>query len=151
MSPTAPAQVFASSNLGVIRMDDEFITMKILPRANADDLITEFMDSFAQAARLCQFEIKFSTPSPTWIFKPDSRLLAFAKEIFTAQNGHAPEVKTIHAGLETSFFSKKNPALDIISIGTTNENIHSPNERLHLDTVAPHVKFIVGMLEKIDG
>ena len=149
MSPAEPAQVFASSNLGVIHMDDEFVTLKILPRGNTDDLVAEFMDSFGQAARLCQFDTKFSTATPAWSFNTESKLKKFAEEVFTAQNGHAPEVKTIHAGLEPSFFVKKNPALDVISIGTTNESIHSPNERLHLDTVAPHVKFIVGLLEKI--
>ena len=149
MSPDNPAQVLASSNLGVVRMDDDIVELKILPRANSDELVEEFIEGFGQAARLCSFEYKFSTPTPAWNFNPNSELLNFAKEIFTAQNGYAPEVKTIHAGLETSLFAKKNPALDIISIGTTNENIHSPNERLHLDTVAPHVKLIAGLLEKI--
>ena len=139
----------ASANLGVVRMDDKIVELKILPRANADELIEEFIDGFGQAARLCYFESKFSTPTPAWNFNPDSKLLKLAEEIFTEQNGCVPEVKTIHAGLETSFFAKKNPKLDIISIGTTNENIHSPNERLHLDMVAPHVKFIAGLLEKI--
>ena len=151
MSPENPAQVLASSNLGIVRMDDNIVELKILPRANVDELIEEFMEGFGQAARLCAFESKFSVPTPTWTFNPDSKLLKLAKEIFTEQNGYAPEVKTIHAGLETSFFAKKNPALDIISIGTTNENIHTPNERLHLETVAPHVKLIAGLLEKISS
>lgn len=151
MSPDNPAQVLASANLGSVRMNDQIVELKILPRANNDELIDEFMEGLTQAARLCVFEYKFSTPSPAWTFNPDSKLLKLAEEIFTEQQGHAPEVKTIHAGLETSFFAKKNPELDIISIGTTNENIHSPNERLHLETVAPHVKFIAGMLEKISA
>jgi len=149
MSPENPAQVLASANLGVIRMDDNIVELKILPRANADELIEEFIEGFGQVARLCSFEYKFFSQTPAWNLNPNSKLLKFAEEIFTAQNGYAPKVKEIHAGLETSFFMKKNPALDIISIGTTNENIHSPNERLHLETVAPHVKFIVGLLEKI--
>ena len=139
----------ASANLGVVRMDDDIVELKILPRANSDEMVEEFIEGFGQAARLCAFETKFSAPSPAWIYNPDSKLLKLAKEIFTAQNGSAPVVKTIHAGLETGLFAKKNPALDIISIGTTNESIHSPNERLHLDTVAPHVKFIAGLLQKI--
>jgi len=149
MSPENPAQVLASANLGVVRMDDDIVELKILPRANSDEMVEEFIDGFGQAARLCAFETEFSTPLPVWSFNPDSKLLSLAKEIFTAQIGSAPVVKTIHAGLETSLFAEKNPALDIISIGTTNENIHSPNERLHLDTVAPHVKFIAGLLQKI--
>ena len=149
MSPDNPAQVLASANLGVVRMDDDIVELKILPRANSDEMVEEFIDGFGQAARLCAFETKFSAPSPAWIYNPDSKLLKLAKEIFTTQNGSAPVVKTIHAGLETGLFAKKNPTLDIISIGTTNESIHSPNERLHLDTVAPHVKLIAGLLQKI--
>ncbi len=149
LSPEDPTQVIASANLGVVRIDGDIIELKILPRGNDDALVDEFIEGFDQAARLCAFERKFSPPTPAWIFNPDSKLLELAEEIFTEQNGYAPAIKTTHTGLETSFFAKKNPALEIISIGTTNENIHSPNERLHLDTVAPHVKFIAGMLEKI--
>ena len=149
VNPVDPAQVIGSANLGVVRMDDKVVELKVLPRGNADELVDEFIAGFSQAGKLCAFESKFSAPSPAWTFKPDSKLLKLAEEIFAEQQGHAPAVKTIHAGLETSFFAKKNPALDIISIGTTNEDIHSPNERLHLDTVAPHVKFIVGLLERI--
>lgn len=149
LSPDNPAQVLASANLGMVRMDDDIVELKILPRANADALVEEFIDGFDRAARLCTFNSKFSSPTPAWTFKPDSKLLKFAEEIFTKQNGYAPAVKTVHVGLETSYFAKKNHALDIISIGTTNENIHTPDERLHLATVAPHVKFIVGMLERI--
>ena len=149
MSPENPAQVIASANLGVVRMDDNVVELKILPRGNDDALVEEFIEGFAQAARLCAFESKFSTPTPAWILNHDNKLLKIAENVFAEQNNCAPIVKSIHAGLETSFFAKKNPALDIISIGTTNEHIHSPNERLHLDTVAPHVKFIVGLLEKI--
>ena len=151
VSPENPAQVLASANLGIVSMNDKIVELKILARGNADELIYEFIEGFEQAAKLCAFESKFSEPTPAWKFNPDSKLLTLAEKIFTEQNNFAPEIRTIHVGLETSWFAKKNPALDIISIGTTNENIHSTNERLQLDTVAPHVKFIVGMLEKISA
>lgn len=151
MNPAAPAQVLASANLGMVRMNDKIVELKLLARGNADELVEEFFVGFGQAARLCVFESKFSAPIPAWNFKGDSEFLKLAKEIFAEQNGYSPAVKTIHAGLETGFFATKNPALEIISIGTTNENIHSPNERLHLETVAPHVKFIAGLLEKISS
>ena len=149
MSPENPAQVSASANLGIVQTDDDFVTLKLLARANADELLAEFMDGFSQVAKLCQFKCEIPTPTPAWHFNATSKLLKFAEEVFAQQNGHAPEVQTIHMGVEPSFFAKKNPAPDIISIGTTNEHIHTPNERLHLDTVAPHVKYIAGLLEKI--
>lgn len=151
MSPDNPAQVLASANLGVVRMDDNIVELKVFPRANADELTEEFIDGFKQAAQLCVLESKFPTPIPAWTFNRDSKLLKLFQEVFTEQQGHVPEVKTVHVGLETGHFAKKNPTLDIISIGTTNEHIHSTNERLHLETVAPHVKLIAGVLEKISA
>ena len=149
MRPEDPAQVMASANLGMVRMDDNIVELKLLARGNADELVDEFIEGFGQAAKLCAFESKFSAPTPAWLFKPDSELLKTAKKIFTEVTGHAPAVKVSHAALETSLFLKKNPTLEIISIGPTNENIHSPNERLQLDTVAPHVKFIAALLENL--
>lgn len=149
MSPENPTEVLSSANLGIVDMDDNSVTVKLLARANADEIIFEFTEVLEQAGRLCQFETEFSPPTPAWHFNANGKLLKLAEKVFTEQNSHAPAVKTIHAGVEPSFFAKKNPKLDIISIGTTNENIHTPNERLHLNTVAPHVKFIAGLLEKI--
>lgn len=149
LNPENPAQVLASANLGMVRMDDEIVELKILPRGNVDALLDEFIEGFSQAARLCTFKSKFSAPTPAWAFNPKSNLLKIAEEVFKEQNGYAPAVENTHMSVETSVFAKKNRALDIISIGTTNEHIHSPKERLHLDTVAPHVKLIIGLLERI--
>ena len=60
-------------------------------------------------------------------------------------------IKTIHAGLECSYFHEKNPSLDIISIGTTNEHIHSPRERLKLSTVPVQVKLIEEIVAAISS
>ena len=44
-------------------------------------------------------------------------------------------MEPVHAGLECGGFAAKNPALDIISIGPTILDIHSPKETLLLDSV----------------
>ena len=148
-APENPAQVLASTNLGIVQMNDDIVKVTVMSRANDDALLTELIDNLKQAAQLCAMECKFSDPSPAWVFNPDNKLLHLAEEIFTRQNGYAPAIKFTHTGVEAGFLSKKNPAMDIISIGTTNENIHSPNERLQLDTVAPFVLFLAALLEKI--
>ena len=38
----------------------------------------------------------------------------------------------------------------MVSIGPNNIDIHSPNERLELKTLVPHVKLIQDMIEKLD-
>jgi dipeptidase D len=46
-----------------------------------------------------------------------------------------PEVKAIHAGLECGLFSEKYPDLDMVSYGPTLRGVHSPDEKLKIDTV----------------
>lgn len=137
-----------SANIGVIRTA-ETVELKILARSNVSSLLQNFNDTFAQVAKLSGFEVNFGTPTPVWNLNPQSRLVKTMAEIFQRQNNFAPKVRTIHAGLECSFFAVKNPKLDIVSIGTTNEFIHSPKERLHLKTVEPQVRLIIETLQKI--
>ncbi|MBQ7704122.1 MAG: beta-Ala-His dipeptidase [Selenomonadaceae bacterium] len=140
--------VKTSANIGIVRTADA-VEINILARSNVSELLENFTDTFAQVAKLANFEVKFGTPAPAWNFNSDSKLLKIMAEIFESQNKFAPKIATSHGGLECSFFAVKNPALDIVSIGTTNEFIHSTKERLHLKTVAPHVNLIISTLEKI--
>ena len=145
MNGTMPV---TSANIGTIRTADN-VVLEILARSNVTEKLNNFIDTFAQVAKLTNFEVKFGEPIPAWDFNPESRLVKIMAEIFERQNNFAPKVHTCHAGLECSSFTVKNPKLDIVSIGTTNENIHSPQERLHLKTVEPHVNWIVATLEVI--
>ena len=137
-----------SANIGVIRTAEN-IEINILARSNVSEVLDDFKNTFAQIAKLTNFEVKFGTPAPAWDFNPKSRLVKIMSEIFQHQNKFAPKIRTTHGGLECSFFAVKNPALDIVSIGTTNEFIHSTKERLHLKTVEPNVNLIIATLEKI--
>ena len=141
-------RLISSANIGIIRTAEN-ISVNVLARSNVTALLEDFKDTFAQAAKLTNFEVKFGTPAPAWDFKPDSKLVKIMTEIFERQNNFAPKITISHGGLECSFFAVKNPALDIISIGTTNEFIHSTKERLHLKTVEPHVNLIIETLKKI--
>ena len=147
-SNTTPKFIQASNNLGIVRTDDK-ILLQIMPRFNINELCNEFKINYKTLAKLTNFEIDFDGHSPAWNYNPDSKIAKIAAEIFESQNNFPAQVKTIHAGLECSRFIEKNPELDIISIGTTNEFIHSTKERLHLDTVTPHVNLIVEIIKKI--
>jgi dipeptidase D len=58
-------------------------------------------------------------------------------------------IKAIHAGLECGLFLEKYPQLDMISIGPTMTDVHSPNERLNIPSVAKWWDFLVKLLENI--
>jgi hypothetical protein len=57
-------------------------------------------------------------------------------------------VKAIHAGLECGIIGEKYPGIDMVSFGPTLEGVHSPDEKIHLDTVPKFYRFLVPFLRK---
>ena len=137
-----------SANIGICRTN-EVVELNVLARANITALLNDFIEDFAQVAKLSGFDVKFGKPVPAWDYNPRNRLADIMSKIFNEQNNFPAKVHTIHAGLECSIFAVKNPKLDIVSIGTTNEFIHSPQERLHLSTIEPQVRLILETLKRI--
>jgi len=60
-----------------------------------------------------------------------------------------PVVAAIHAGLETSVAGVKYPGLDMISIGPTIIDVHSPDERMEIATVQKVYDLLVGVLAEL--
>lgn len=150
-SKEAEQLVETSANLGLVRMSDDLIEVNYFPRSSVDGKLDSFYQLAEDVADLTEFEVVITNRSPAWQKNPDSRFAETACEIFSAQNDRPMKIRSIHAGLECGYFSQKNPQLNIISLGTTNESIHSPQEKLHLDTIVPQVNLISSLLEKIAG
>ena len=49
--------------------------------------------------------------------------------------GREPELMAMHAGLECGVIGEKYPGMDKISIGPQIEFPHSPDERVHIESV----------------
>ena len=155
MSQLCPGLVQTSANLGVVRTvfeadrGEKYIEVQYMPRSANEGSILEYYRTAAILARLTDFELQTGRISPSWAERQDSRLAKLMLEVFAEQNGQPMRMATIHAGLECSWHLQKNPQLDIVSIGTNNNDIHSPAETLELDTVAPQVRLIAEVLCRI--
>ena len=124
--------------------------ISVFPRSAVDAFTREIANIYIQLGKRCGIRVVSGEPAPGWPANSDSQLKHVVLETFKEQNGFDMKAKSIHAGLECSYFYAKNPNLDIISIGPNNIDIHSPNERLELKTLVPHVKLIKGVIEKLD-
>jgi dipeptidase D len=58
-------------------------------------------------------------------------------------------VRSIHAGLECGLFLEKFPELDMISFGPTLRGVHSPDEKIEIDSVGRFWKFLTELLSKL--
>ena len=151
MSSIIPGMVETSANLGVIDTKDDQVDIQFYPRSAIDQKVDEFRCMALILADLCGFVLHAGTQSPGWKERKDSRLAKIVAETFEQQNGRPMKVASIHAGLECGWHFQKNPHLDMVSIGVTTLDIHSPKERLVLATVAPQVRLIEAALQKIAG
>ncbi len=149
MSPVNPGLVETSANIGMMEMTAREVRVQFLPRSAIDQKVREFSLQAEELAALTGFKAVIGTPSPGWKENKDSRLAKIMAETFAEQNGKPMKVETIHAGLECGWHFQKNPRLDIVSIGVTTTDIHSPREKLELATVEPQVRLIMASLGKI--
>jgi dipeptidase D len=88
---------------------------------------------------------------PGWKPNPDSAILTEMKEVYNQKFGKVPEVKVIHAGLECGIIGDAYPGLDTISLGPTIRFPHSPDEKVHIESVGKFWDFLVKTLEEIPG
>ena len=65
-----------------------------------------------------------------------SAMLVTMKETHETLFGKAPEVKVIHAGLECGILGATYPEWDMVSIGPTIVFPHSPDEKVHIESVS---------------
>ena len=83
---------------------------------------------------------------PAWEYKADSPLRDLCERVFYRQYGHAPKIEAIHAGLECGLFAGKIPDLDCISIGPDLPEIHTPREKMSIQSVKRVWAFLLEVL-----
>jgi len=149
MAQSIVGLVETSANLGVVTTKKNSVTISFLPRSSIDAKLCEFKQMAKDLAALSGFDVSFGTQSPGWAEKRDSKLLPLMTHLFEKQNKKKMKIEVIHAGLECGWFIQRNPNLDMVSVGVTSIDIHSPQERLQLDTVAVQVRLLLEVLTQI--
>ena len=104
--------------------------------AGPAELMLRFSESVSFDHRLAPFDIAGS--------KAHSAMLAHVGLIT------AKERTAIHAGLECGIIGEKYPGIDMVSFGPTLEGVHSPDERIHIDTVDKFWKFLLAILKNVN-
>lgn len=137
-----------SANIGLLKNTSTAAYLYYMPRFHSEEGFREISRHVSDKYVASGFdEIKMSGYSNPWPFE-DNKLARVMLEVAREQ-GRTLEQRVIHGGLECSHFIVKNGALQIVSVGTTNLDIHSPKERLELASVEPTVKLIMGTLERL--
>ncbi|MCL2841081.1 MAG: aminoacyl-histidine dipeptidase [Defluviitaleaceae bacterium] len=141
--------VNASCNMGVIETSKDYVKISAMGRGAAEFYNLQLRDNASALAKYLGADISFSQRSAAWPYDPNSKLLKTALDAYTPVFNREPIVTAIHAGLECGLFSEKIPGLDIISVGPTNHDLHTPDERVSITSVALFWKFLKALLKAL--
>lgn len=142
--------VETSSNLAVIYSKEGKTFIKSLIRSSVDSAKHDVGSMIRAVVELAGGEVEFSGAYPGWKPNVDSPILKKMKEVYNQEFGKVPEVKALHAGLETGLLGNLYPNLDMISFGPTIRYPHSPDEKVHIESVKKFWHLLVKTLESIE-
>jgi dipeptidase D len=148
MSHDIPGLVETSSNLAVVALEDDHLRVITNTRSSVASELEALRSRIRAIAHLAGAQVEEPEAYPGW--KPDlaSPLLATVRKVYQEELGRTPEIKAVHAGLETGIIGQRVPGMDMVSIGPEIDFPHSPDERVSIPSVAEFYRLLVRVLER---
>ncbi len=141
-----PEVVETSTNLAILKSDAGKVEVATLQRSSVDSAKLDLCNMMRVIFEMAGAKVEQVGEYPGW--KPDvnSAILTTMKDVYHQLFGKIPDQKVIHAGLECGIIGSVYPNLDMISLGPTIRNPHSPDEMVHIKTVKLFYDFLVETL-----
>ena len=150
MSHDIEGLVETSTNLASVKMgDDSTIIVGTSQRSSIESCKNMIANQVASVFKLAGAQVTHGDGYPGWAPNPDSKILKVAQETYKRLFNKDAKIMAIHAGLECGLFLEKYPNLDMISFGPTLRDVHSPNERIQIDTVGLWWSHLLELLKNI--
>jgi dipeptidase D len=149
MSDSVPGLVETSNNLGVVTTENGFVKAANLMRSSVDSELTDAGGMVMSDWDLAGGQYAVTDRYPGWDPNPNSPLLALFEQTYKQLYDVDASYVALHAGLECGTVASKYPEMDMISIGPTLVDVHSPTERLQVSTVPEVVDLLVEVLGQI--
>ena len=146
LSYDIPDLVETSNNLATVKGVDGSLVITTSSRSSIDAALGALRRRIRATAELAGAAVDQRPAYPGWKPNLDSPLLDVVKAVHARELGSAPGVKAIHAGLECGIIGKKVPGMDMISFGPVIEFPHSPDERVHIESVGRFYRLLTATL-----
>ena len=149
MSPDIQGLVQTSTNLGVIDTKDGVVEVNLLSRSSIDPSKFALTDRIAAACTLAGFESHLVGGYPGWKPEPNASLVKLVDGLQAELFGKPMIVMAIHAGLECGLIGEKYPGMEMASLGPDMKDVHTPDERVSVQSVANFWTLLKGILDRI--
>lgn len=141
--------VVVSTNMGVVRAEDDRLVIVFSPRSSVASLQEEMKARLGLLAETFGFTATYSGEYPGWSYKEESPIREVFLESYRELFGEELKTEALHAGLECGLFSDAVPGLDAIAVGPTLNNVHTPEENLPLDSFERFYELLKDVLRRL--
>lgn len=149
MSDAVPGLVETSTNMGITNVQDGQVEVIHYLRSSVNSALQDTAQMIGSVWDLAGATTEVAGAYSGWTPDPDSPILALMREVYVDLYGEEPAVAAVHAGLECGIIAGPYPEMDMISIGPTLANVHSPSERLTISSVAKVMDLLTATLEDL--
>ena len=149
MSADLPGLVETSTNVAVISTKGKKVELSTSQRSSVASEIAEIAHTVRVIFEMGGAEVRQGDGYPGWKPNMQSAVLKTAKDTYQQIFGKVPDVRAVHAGLECGIIGEKYPGIDMVSFGPTLEGVHSPDEKIHIDTVPKFYRYLLGILKNV--
>lgn len=147
MSVEMPGLVETSNNIGVIELQESGLSIISSQRSSVFTRLQELIERVEAVAWLAGAHTERTKIFPPWQPNLASPLLKKCVEMYKKVANEAPQIHMTHGGLECGILSERCGGLDALSLGPRIENLHSPDERLLVTSLAPTWEFLTALLQ----
>jgi dipeptidase D len=149
MSMAIKGLVETSSSLARVLVKDGFFQTQSLQRSSVDSSKKEIADTVGACFSMIGAAVEHTGSYPGWAPDPNSKILEMMVPLYEKMYDEKPRVQACHAGLECGILNERYPGLDMISFGPTIKNPHSPDEKVHIESVNKFWNFLLEVLQRI--
>ena len=149
MSMDIPGLVESSTNIGVLRTTDSTVTFECLSRSSVTSLKQEIVNKMEILANTLNGKVELASDYPAWEYSKGSKLEDICANVYEDLRGEKPIVMALHAGLECGLLLDKMPHAEAISLGPDMFDVHTPSEKLNIQSTANTWEYLLKILEAI--
>lgn len=150
MSYDIEGLVQTSLNLGILKTDESEVSAAFAVRSSVETEKAELVSRISSLMGIFGGTVTLNGDYPAWEYRKDSKLRDLMVEVYKEQYGKEPSIEAIHAGLECGIFSGKLQGLDCISYGPEMKDIHTPQERMYVDSVLRTWNLTLEVLKRLE-
>lgn len=148
-SMNIPGLSTASSNVAIIQMSDDNITIHVSIRGALESFVDQIADELDIVGSLLGYSSKHEARYPAWSYDEQSALRTTMQNVCQSMYHKELELVAVHGGLECGVFKALQPALEIVTMCAIMHDIHTPQERLCLDSFDRTYTFLISILKEL--